>query len=126
MKQLIRAFSGALILTGIMVLALLAAAPRKAHMFDRPVEFSIGESVRFGELELTLFSIDDSRCKPEVQCIWAGELAANFTVTLGGQSLSRTLRLGTQTQDIDTVGEYTIRRHEITEQTARISVSRMR
>lgn len=124
MKQIVRALSGALIITGLVVVALLAAAPRKAQMLNTPVEFSVGESVRFGKLELTLFSIDDSRCKPDVQCIWAGELSANFTVMLGEQSLSRMVRLGTQTQEFDMVGEYTIKRHDITERTATISVSR--
>ena len=39
----------------------------------------IGQSRGIGnDAVLTLVGIDDSRCKPDVQCIWAGELSARF------------------------------------------------
>jgi hypothetical protein len=37
-----------------------------------------------GGMKLTLSAINDSRCPKDVQCIWAGELAADLAVTLTG------------------------------------------
>ena len=58
-------------------------------------------------LEVTLKNITDSRCKPDEQCIWAGELAPEFTVTGGkfGKSVY-TVTLGTIRNTSTTQDQY--------------------
>lgn len=49
---------------------------------------------------VTLEKINDSRCKPGVQCIWAGELNAELTLTnITGDK--RTLHLGLTTKSCE-------------------------
>jgi hypothetical protein len=47
-------------------------------------------------LTVTLKEINDSRCKPDVQCIWAGELSPLFHITGGNfRTTLNEIRLGT-------------------------------
>jgi hypothetical protein len=65
--------------------------------YGKPYSFSLGETIVFPDgLSVTLTKINDSRCKPDVQCIWAGELAPVLTVSGGrfGKSLQE-IQLGT-------------------------------
>ena len=49
--------------------------------FNVPVVFTMGERVAFQDgTALQLTGIGDSRCKPDVQCIWAGELSPEFVL----------------------------------------------
>jgi hypothetical protein len=58
--------------------------------FDVPFTIAIGGHLTLPDgLTITLSRIDDSRCKPNVQCIWAGELSPTLTITGG--------KLGTHT-----------------------------
>ena len=61
------------------------------NWFAVPYTFTIGETKFFPDgLQVTLNTINDSRCRNEVQCIWAGELAPTFSLTGGdlGKSAS--------------------------------------
>ncbi len=53
----------------------------------RPVKLSVASSLAIGDrvryedgLVVVLKEIDDSRCAPDVQCVWQGELSALFLV----------------------------------------------
>lgn len=58
-----------------------SAAPQAPNVatpasFGAPQTLAVGESVTYADgLQLLLKTINDSRCKPGEQCIWAGELA---------------------------------------------------
>ena len=57
-------------------------------------------------LTITLEAISDSRCKPDVQCIWAGELATTLQIT-GGLlgTTTATITLGTvRSQSVNVTG----------------------
>lgn len=65
--------------------------------FDTDVTFRQNEKIIFSDgLEVTLQKINDSRCTPDVQCIWAGELSAFLSVTSGTLgTVEREMHLGT-------------------------------
>jgi len=42
-----------------------------------------GQTGRLGDFTLTVLRVQDSRCRPEVQCIRAGELQASVVVRRG-------------------------------------------
>jgi len=77
--------------------------------FGSPQTMTIGDVVTFTDgLQISLIEINDSRCQPDVQCIWAGELAASFAVTNGSGSVSpSSIRLGTVNDQTVTIGKYT-------------------
>jgi hypothetical protein len=64
------------------------------------VTLNKGETTTYEDrLEITLTAIEDSRCKPDVQCIWAGELAAVLSVGLANAEAAPVeLRLGQTTK----------------------------
>lgn len=75
--------------------------------FGTPFKLTVQHSGTFADgLTVTLIEINDSRCKPEVQCVWAGELSPVFMVTGGAYGTTRTeVRLGTKTaQTIESNG----------------------
>lgn len=60
-------------------------------------------------LVVTLLRIDDSRCPPNVQCVWAGELAPTFHLVGGALGAdARTVQMGTSRTPTATVGAYTL------------------
>jgi hypothetical protein len=65
--------------------------------FNKPVTLKEGERAQFSDgMIVQVKSIDDSRCKPNVQCIWAGELSAELSATGGSFGrASQTFRIGT-------------------------------
>jgi hypothetical protein len=71
---------------------------------------AVNESITFPDsLVVTLMRIDDSRCPPNVQCIWAGELAPTFRLVGGALgSDARTVLMGTARTPTATVGAYTL------------------
>jgi hypothetical protein len=74
---------------------------------------------------VTLVRVDDSRCRPEVTCIWAGELAPVFSVTAGsfGTTVSE-IQLGT-IQTVSKIGAgYTFTLGTTTERTVTLMVSK--
>ena len=59
--------------------------PKEGETEGEKVTLKKGESASVeGGLRLTLTAINDSRCPKDVQCIWAGELAADLAVTVSG------------------------------------------
>jgi hypothetical protein len=68
----------------------------------------VGKSVTFSDgLVVELKEINDSRCQPKVQCIWAGELTANL-VAHGGDlgSQAQSFSLGALTAKHRAVASY--------------------
>jgi hypothetical protein len=58
----------------------------------------VNDSVSYSDgLSVKLEKIEDSRCKPDVQCIWQGELAPVFVLS-GGEigAEAQTVRMGTE------------------------------
>jgi len=77
--------------------------------FEEAVTLRINETVEFRDgLKVTPIEINDSRCAPDVQCIWAGELSALFRVMRGDSMVTPTeVRLGTTNNQSTNLGEYT-------------------
>lgn len=59
------------------------ATPRPAGPFtlERGARFDLAPGV-----VITFESVDDSRCPPGVQCIWAGRLSYRFSIRRGGEA----------------------------------------
>jgi hypothetical protein len=77
--------------------------------FGKSVTLNINDTVTFTDgLTVTLKEINDSRCKPDVQCIWAGELSPLLLIT-GGSLTDPTgeIRLGTTNNTSVTRAGYT-------------------
>lgn len=65
--------------------------------FNKTISLDLHEKTTFPDgLAITLTEINDSRCKPGVQCIWAGELSATFALSRGSD-LQQEIILGTTT-----------------------------
>jgi hypothetical protein len=72
-------------------------APKTAK-FSAPVTLGLGDEVMFPDgLLVGVKEINDSRCKPGVQCIWAGEISALLTRANNGEEgfVLEEFRLGT-------------------------------
>ncbi|MDB5204518.1 MAG: hypothetical protein JWP09_546 [Candidatus Taylorbacteria bacterium] len=96
-------------------------APSAITGFNIPFPLNIGDKVSFSDtLTVTLKSVEDSRCKPNVQCIWAGELSP---ILLVGKAQSE-VRLGTATKKSVTFGNYTFTLTDATATTATIIVKK--
>ncbi|GAA5501463.1 hypothetical protein Dxin01_01195 [Deinococcus xinjiangensis] len=52
-----------------------------------------GQTGGLGSQSITLVNVQDSRCRPNVQCVWAGELVAQVRVTEGRSARTLFLRL---------------------------------
>lgn len=89
--------------------------------FDTALNLKIGDRITFSDtLAVELKSIDDSRCKTGVQCIWAGELSPLLIV---GKAQSE-VRLGTMTKKTVTFGNYTFTLNSATESTANLIIKK--
>jgi len=98
--------------------------PSATTSFNAAATFSIGESTTFQDgMKLTLKAINDSRCKPGVQCIWAGELSPVFMLYDTDQS-SQEVFLGTSRTPSVTVKSYVITLIDATTEQATVSVSK--
>ncbi len=93
--------------------------------FGHPQNYTIGSRVFYLDgLTVTLVRIDDSRCKPGMVCIWAGELAPVFSVTGGSIGTAvREIQLGTVTNSTRTSAEYTFTLATTTESRTALIVS---
>ncbi len=99
--------------------------PSTSGTFDTKLSFIPKQTLTFSDgLKVTLTTINDSRCKPDVQCIWAGELAPEFSVEGGklGTSVS-TLNLGTVRSTTTTKGAYVFTLIEATETSVILNVT---
>ena len=93
-------------------------------LFNDAISLTIGDHVRFGDgLIVERLAIDDSRCPVDVQCVWAGELAARLEIGDGkAGSGSAEIRLGEQRNPMATASGYRFELVRITETTAVIRV----
>lgn len=90
--------------------------------FDTPLTLRVGDKTILPHgLSLELKEINDSRCKPNVQCIWAGELSFLFSVSSGGSS--EELRLGTATKKSVTLMGHTFTLQSGTTEVATVVVA---
>ena len=96
--------------------------------FDAQVTFHPHEKFIFSDgLEVTLQEINDSRCKPDVQCIWAGELSAFLFVTSGTLGTDeREIHLGTINNTSRTLYGYVFTLVSATTTEATIVVSKVK
>lgn len=76
-----------------------------------------------GGLRVTLIDIGDSRCKPGVQCIWAGELSPKLRLDLPNGS-SQELTLGTMRIKTADAAGYHFELKDATADSASVVVSR--
>ena len=94
--------------------------------FQTTSTYSVGSTMYYEDgLSVSLNEINDSRCKPGVVCIWAGELSPVFVVkggSLGAES--KEVRLGTERSKQMTVGAYTFSLGETTETKADLRVTK--
>jgi hypothetical protein len=89
--------------------------------FDTNIGMKIGTKITFPDtLVVELEAIEDSRCKPDVVCIWAGELNPVLRV---GKARSE-VRLGTTTKQSVTFGNYTFTLNSAIATTANITVKK--
>lgn len=102
---------------------------------EPPPEEKAGETITLQEgetktfesrLEVTLTAIEDSRCKPDVQCVWAGELAAALSVGLANaEAAPIEVRLGQTTKPSATAYGFAFDLTAITETAATITVTKI-
>jgi hypothetical protein len=85
--------------------------------------FLIHDTKTFGTgMTMTLNAIADSRCKPGVQCIWAGEFSTTWTITTG--TTSTNLSLGTVRAASVTEGNYIYTLTEANEDHAVLTITK--
>lgn len=90
--------------------------------FGKPVAMRLNDSVVFSDgLLVTLKEINDSRCKPGLQCIWQGELSTLFNVNTDGSV--KEIRLGTVNNNMVNAGAYSFFLESATESSVTIIVS---
>ncbi|MEK6958216.1 MAG: hypothetical protein AABW99_04545, partial [archaeon] len=99
--------------------------------FELNKEFAIKKGILYSNdaeyLDIKVVSFDDSRCKPGVQCVWAGELGVTLNVNLLTISSSQTgteIHLGETTAPEKSVYGYRIKLLAISEDKAEIIVSK--
>lgn len=93
--------------------------------FGKPQVFKVNSKVTFSDgLEVTLKEINDSRCKPDVQCIWAGELSALFSISGGSiGAVSKEVRLGTTNNQTFNLNEYSFTLKSATESEVTVTLT---
>jgi hypothetical protein len=91
--------------------------------FGKAITLKLNGKINFSDgLKVILTVIDDSRCKPNVQCIWAGELALVLEVSGGKISDPGEIHLGTTNNKSVTVQGYTFSLKSAAESSATIVV----
>ena len=79
--------------------------PATMIVLGSPTRFTLQDTRTFAAGHtISLTAINDSRCKPNVQCIWAGELATDWQLTTA--TGTRTISLGTVRTTSTTTGGY--------------------
>jgi hypothetical protein len=103
----------------------VATPATRGATFGNPQTWAVGETRTFDDgLAVSLDRIDDSRCKPGVQCIWAGELAPVLTLRGGGLDAAQTVSLGTTRTSQAQVDEYSLKLDSATVATATLTITR--
>ena len=83
-------------------------------VFGNVVSLNIGQEAIFTDgLSVKLLTINDSRCKPGVVCVWEGELSADIVVV--DNNGGRTIRLSSSTQKETSDVDYSYKLQSITE-----------
>jgi hypothetical protein len=97
-----------------------------AAKFNEPLSWERGQTLWFEDgLSVTLADVNDSRCKPDVVCIWAGELAYQFALKKEAPSTwTGELRLGTTTMREASVEGYIFKLIEGTESGITMTVAK--
>ena len=91
--------------------------------FNKPVTIHINDEIVFSDsLSLKLKEINDSRCPPNVQCIWQGELSALFILNTGDSS--EEIRLGTVNNKEIILKNYIFSLKSATEDSATVIISK--
>ena len=95
--------------------------------FNKTVTMNVGDKVAFTDTSsLQLKEISDSRCKPNVQCIWQGELSASFDFKSPDSKISLIeFNLGTVNNGSITLSGYKFTLESATEKSADIVVSKI-
>ncbi len=100
-------------------------SPTAEIRYGNPIVYTIDETVTYPDgLMVTVTAINDSRCKPDVQCIWAGELSPQLTLTGGGLGKSVILlSLGTTRTTEQSAGTYKIKLGDTTLVSATLTIT---
>lgn len=110
--------------TYVEVIAVPPSPPPSEEQSDTVTLQKSQSATLSGGLKVTLTDINDSRCKKDVVCVWAGELAAVLSVELEGkESPAVELTLGETTKPSGSAYGRTFTLKAITETSATISVS---
>ncbi len=65
-------------------LAVLIACASGSVPLDQPFTIKVGDTIRVADLELKFTAVSsDSRCPPDVNCIWAGDGVVQLEVLRG-------------------------------------------
>jgi hypothetical protein len=76
--------------------------------FNKEISLALNDKITFSDgLNVTLKEINDSRCKPDVQCFWAGEIAGTLDISGGKISTAKEISLGTVNHNNITTDGYT-------------------
>jgi hypothetical protein len=125
MDRFLRLALSTLLLAAVAACGAMPTLPMRGAQFDNPETYAVHETRTYADgLSVTLDRIDDSRCKPNVQCIWAGELAPMLTLRGGGVTGTRTVSLGTTRTQRAQVDGYGVTLVSATEATATITITR--
>lgn len=100
--------------------------PVSAAVFGAPQSLATGESLTYDDgLNVLLETINDSRCRQDVQCIWAGELAPELRLRGGSiGSTEQALILGTERAREKAVAGYRLVLSDATETSITLSITR--
>lgn len=94
--------------------------------FDSTISFKLNDSRAFPDgLVVSLKEINDSRCKPDVECIWAGELVGTFVLNGSTSTSPIEIRLGTASNKSVTKNEYKFTLVSATESELKVIVEKI-
>src|SRR3989344_6373530 len=83
--------------------------------FGKAITLNANDKVTFSDgLNIELKQLEDSRCKPGLQCFWAGELGGIFALFGGKLTVSKEIHLGTSTSKSVSLEGYTFSLKDVT------------
>lgn len=93
--------------------------------FNETASLKLNEEIILPDgLRVALKEINDSRCRPGVQCIWAGEISGVFMASGGTLAVPTQVRLGTVNNKTASLEDYTFSLKDATETVITIEVIR--
>lgn len=94
--------------------------------FNKAFTLALSKKVIFSDgLSLGVKEINDSRCKPDVQCFWAGELGVTLSLLDGNFKNAGEVRLGTVNNKSVTFNNYIFSLQSATEKDATLIVQQV-